>query len=341
MKRSLTTPQPPPFARVLIFGRTGTGKTTCTTSWPDPLICDGDGSSSMLYAKHPTLKILPTKSYRDVLDTLDDLASRNELPKTVVIDGAQFYYAAIADAHPEDTYKTEINREFREFVERLFAYPCHVVFTASEKEIYAHPGDKIPLGENEFYIVKPTDSIPIGYRPEIPQMVEHLADFIFRFTGDEEEGRQAIVFAQRGSAFSQRVFENLTAQTILDAIAPAAAATDQPPSVADQTVAPSLEEIQNLGKQLNAMLPKGSKMGGIRAYAKSKRIAAGEELNDEVRTQLKVALEADIAACEKRSTVHIVKTDVQPAQTTAPAAAAAANIGRNKYGTPRHERYAS
>jgi phage nucleotide-binding protein len=122
----------PKNVRIMIYGQSGTGKTTFALSSKNTLLLDFDNGVHRIEPQHRPLGIVQIKSYQDVLDVLqEDLNEYN----TVVVDtiGKLLDYIIIhicGAKQPRIQDWGKINQTFSDFNRNLYHSGKNVVYVA-------------------------------------------------------------------------------------------------------------------------------------------------------------------------------------------------------------------
>ena len=121
----------PKNVRLMIYGQSGTGKTTFSLSSPDTLLLDFDNGVHRLESLHRT-DTVQVRTFQDVLDVLDGNLS---LYKTVVVDtiGKMLDYIIIhvcGKKQPRIQDWGKINMTFSDFNRTLYHSGKNVVYVA-------------------------------------------------------------------------------------------------------------------------------------------------------------------------------------------------------------------
>src|SRR5580692_6596927 len=89
-----------PYAKILLLGEAGSGKTHAALTFPSPAVIDAEGSAGW-FADRFKFKSVPTKSYRDVCDLVRQVCANPDGRETIVIDSLTTIYNGLVNAATE------------------------------------------------------------------------------------------------------------------------------------------------------------------------------------------------------------------------------------------------
>jgi len=139
-----------PYAKVLLYGRNGSGKTRTAATGPKCLLIDIEEQGTKSIRSYPGVEVLPATSWSDIVYAYWLLRSGEHDYETVVLDTITMMQAVClrqvlkdaVDRDPLKDPKLPIWKDYRKrgqlMEEFLLFYrnlPMHVVFTAQEKTI--------------------------------------------------------------------------------------------------------------------------------------------------------------------------------------------------------------
>ena len=185
------------YAKVLVLGDSGVGKTHFGLTFPEPLAIDSENALAFFEDRFK-FKSARTRSYDEINQLMDQAINGRISGKTLVVDSITGVYKALQEAHPDDAFMKITSKKFNKLIDKLYGkVPMHVVMTAWEKAEYAAKGTKIP-GTNE--IVGKDDRIVLGYKADVNQKAIYAFDFVFRLMFDTRTKRRyAIVIKSRSN----------------------------------------------------------------------------------------------------------------------------------------------
>jgi len=151
--------------KLLLWGDSGTGKTTLALQFPKPVVLDLEGGTD-LYGDAYTFDRLRTTSADAAMEAIDWLRDNTHDYETLIIDPISVYWEALQHKWSEiflqrnkqsrgfkfEFYEFQmrdwmvVKSEMREFVRKLIAVDMNVVVTARQKTLYAEGALKA-LGE--------------------------------------------------------------------------------------------------------------------------------------------------------------------------------------------------
>lgn len=172
---SPSSPFPSPFVRatrsprrlkLLLWGDTGTGKTTLALQFPSPAVIDLEGSTD-LYGGKFQFDVLPTTSVEGVTEAINFLARKPHGYRTLVIDPITVLWESLqrkwsdiflarnkgGKGHKFEFYELQtrdwmtIKAEWKEIIRALIELPMNVIVTARAKTQYAEGGFMKAVGE--------------------------------------------------------------------------------------------------------------------------------------------------------------------------------------------------
>ena len=173
-KEAQTLSPPTPFQpatqsarrlKLLVWGDSGTGKTTLALSFGRPVVLDLEGGTD-LYGEKFSFDRLRTTSADEAMAAVDWLRTNDHTYETLVIDPISIYWEALQHKWSEiflrrnkggKGYKFEyydfqmrdwgvIKSEWRAFIRKLIALDMNVIVTARQKVQYAEGGLR-PIGD--------------------------------------------------------------------------------------------------------------------------------------------------------------------------------------------------
>lgn len=193
----------PRFAKVLLIGNAGKGKTQAALSFPSPVVIDTEGGTGW-FADKFAFNVAHTKSVKEVKKLLDDVQRGAVKCETIIIDSLTSLHNTLLSAGGQHTKDGALSmrewgvlkKEERMLMDRLYLLPFHVVCTGWLKEEYAKPGDTVggkTVGQN--------DLVKIGETIDFDKKALHAFDFIFKMDTAEDKTFFATCVKARGDRF--------------------------------------------------------------------------------------------------------------------------------------------
>jgi hypothetical protein len=145
--------------KLLLWGETGSGKTTLALQFRKPVVIDLEGGCD-LYGGRYTFSVLRTTSCEEVMLAVDWLGANSHPYETLIIDPMTIYWEGLqrkwsdiflhrnrgSKGHRHEFYDFQpkdwmpLKAEWKELVRKLIALDMHVVVTARAKPQYADQG---------------------------------------------------------------------------------------------------------------------------------------------------------------------------------------------------------
>ena len=193
----------PRFAKVLLIGNAGKGKTQAALSFPNPVVIDTEGGTGW-FADKFTFNVAHTKSVKEVKKLLDDVQRGAVKCETIIIDSLTSLHNTLLSAGGQHTKDGALSmrewgvlkKEERMLMDRLYLLPFHVVCTGWLKEEYAKPGETVAgktVGQN--------DLVKVGETIDFDKKALHAFDFIFKMDTTEDKKFMATCLKARGDRF--------------------------------------------------------------------------------------------------------------------------------------------
>lgn len=139
-----------PYAKVLLYGRNGSGKTRTAATGPKCLVIDIEEEGTKSIRAYPGVEVLPAKTWADIVHAYWFLRSGEHEYETVVLDTISMMQSVClrsvlkeaVDRDPLKDPKLPIWKDYQKRGQMMEEYllfyrnlPMHVVFTAQEKTI--------------------------------------------------------------------------------------------------------------------------------------------------------------------------------------------------------------
>jgi hypothetical protein len=178
--------------KVLVYGESGTGKTTLALTFPRPAVIDTEGGTE-LYGGRSDFHVFRTKSYKDILSALAYIEQDGgQNFDTLVLDPITVIYQVLQEAAAKQNGMIDIQGwgKIRGFMNRLYTrlanLPVHVVVVARQKDNIKRQGDKL---------------IQAGVRADADKQIEYMFDFVLRMHhSDDGTARKAQVIKDRSGS---------------------------------------------------------------------------------------------------------------------------------------------
>lgn len=223
-----------PFAKVLLLGDAGSGKSHAALTFPSPAVIDAEGSIDW-FADRFKFVSAPTKSYDEARDLIRQLCKNPGDIKTIVLDSLTTIYNGLVNVASEERMNEgsedlrpldhgRIKRKFSSLTDELYhRIPFHVVCVGWIKAQYAAPGSIVD-GKK----VKSNELVSIGEQFDGDKKANHAFDFIFKIEGNDGKSARALVVKSRSGALKKgQVIENFSWATLQPIFARNAAAAVQ------------------------------------------------------------------------------------------------------------------
>ena len=111
----------PARIKMMVYGKTGTGKTVASLQFPNPVVIDTE-KGTQYYGEHFTFDRLETVSSDEVLEALDELIEDPKNYKTCIIDSVSISIPSFCHfKHPSTAH---------------FKIPGHSTFRSSSKRVF-------------------------------------------------------------------------------------------------------------------------------------------------------------------------------------------------------------
>lgn len=156
----------PKRLKLLLWGDSGTGKTTLALQFPKPVVIDLEGSSD-LYGDKFVFDVLRANDPDDVMKSIDWLLTNKHDYSTLVIDPITIYWESLqkkwsdiflkrnkgGKGHRFEFYDLQvrdwmtIKAEFKEFIRKIKSLDMNIIITAREKAKYKDSGFMVADGE--------------------------------------------------------------------------------------------------------------------------------------------------------------------------------------------------
>jgi hypothetical protein len=188
----------PRYAKVLLIGEAGTGKSHAALTFPKPAVIDAEGSAAW-FADRFEYVAVPTKSYSEVRDLIRKVIAGQVPCETLVIDSLTSIYNGLLNAtaaQREDFRPIDwgrIKRKFSQVLDELYVeVPMHVVCTGWIKPEYAKAGTVVN-GKT----VSSNDLVVLGEMFDGDKKVAYAFDFIIKIVGNDGKKARAVVLKSR------------------------------------------------------------------------------------------------------------------------------------------------
>lgn len=140
----------PARIKMMVYGKTGTGKTVASLQFPNPVVIDTE-KGTQYYGEHFTFDRLETVDPNKVIEALDELINDPKGYKTCIIDSATVLCDLIVDKHTmRKRLRTGDNEavlqgldfgavktDIKALIKRLLALDMNVIVTAHSKDVFA------------------------------------------------------------------------------------------------------------------------------------------------------------------------------------------------------------
>ena len=198
-----------PKVKLLLFGAAGVGKTYFSLGAPGKVaVIDTEGGTAF-YSGRAGLSefdVLSTKTYRDVRDAIQYVASGNHGYSTLVIDPVTVIWETLQDAaqirraamnakrgrgstNPDEADLemldwAQIKRAWKGTLTALINLPVHVICVAREKEDVEKRGEQL---------------VKVGYKADAEKSTGYFFDAILRMTSDGATRKAVVIKDRTGS----------------------------------------------------------------------------------------------------------------------------------------------
>ena len=225
------------YAKVLLIGEAGSGKTHAALTFPKCAVIDAEGSIGWFADRFDFVSV-PTKSYRDVTNLIGQVRAKRVPCETLVIDSLTTIYSGLvnaASADREDLRPLDwgrIKRKFSQLLDELYhTLPVHVVCIGWVKAEYAKPGDVVG-GKT----IRENDMIRTGETFDGDRKAMHAFDFVFKLHAANGKHSATVLKSRSGALHEGQKIENFSWQTIKDII-PTSGAAPTPGMTDDEQIA--------------------------------------------------------------------------------------------------------
>jgi hypothetical protein len=190
----------PKKIKLLVWGATGTGKTTLALQFPAPVVIDMEGGCD-LYGDRAKFDVLRTSDLARIRTALQYLSTQQHNYQTLVIDPITVYWEETqrywqrvfldrmkgAKGHKTEFFElgpkewAKIKESYKTFMQRLIDLPMHVVCCARSKVRYKDGGYMVADGE----------------APDCEKSTEYLFDVVLQLTTGKNGSYEAVVIKDR------------------------------------------------------------------------------------------------------------------------------------------------
>jgi len=203
------------FAKVLLIGDAGSGKTHAALTFPKPAVIDAEGSIDWFADRFDFVSV-PTKSYKDVTALVQSVRNGQVKCDTLVIDSLTSIYNGLlnaASSEREDLRPLDwgrIKRKFSQLLDELYhQLPTHVVCVGWIKPEYAKPGDNV-----NGKVVGANDLVKLGETFDGDRKAMYAFDFVFRMEAKGGKHFATVVKSRSGKLTEGQRIENFSFATI-------------------------------------------------------------------------------------------------------------------------------
>jgi KaiC/GvpD/RAD55 family RecA-like ATPase len=140
----------PARIKMMVYGKTGTGKTVASLQFPNPVVIDTE-KGTQYYGEHFTFDRLETVDPDKVIEALDELIEDPKNYKTCIIDSVSVLCDLIVDKHTmRKRLKTgddnavlqgldfgAVKTDIKALIKRLLALDMNIIVTAHSKDVFA------------------------------------------------------------------------------------------------------------------------------------------------------------------------------------------------------------
>lgn len=132
--------------KLLMYGVSGSGKTTAAISMPKPYIIDTEnGATNPQYLdiiKQQQGMLHFTLDYKEIIEILNELLFSKHNYQTLVLDSSTVLYNGLMNVYAKavgtdySKHRTAADLDFHGIIQRILKLPMHVVVTAHVKDVF-------------------------------------------------------------------------------------------------------------------------------------------------------------------------------------------------------------